>query len=589
MRQRSGSLSFIMLCVIVALVGGFGAIVMGAAGDTVADRELGQIDMLHGGFNLVDANGFSIPATFQGAALDTSVSPNRLYVADGGNNRVLAWNNAASFLNGAPADLVIGKTDFFPGVWNGTTGQPCLPVTASTLCSPSGIAVDHNGNLYVADTGNNRVLEYFAPVGNNPAADVVFGQLGSFTSNVANNGGVTANSLRIPLGLAIDSDNNLYVADLGNNRVLEFNRLLPTFTSASLVFGQNGDLTSDACNLDGISAGSLCGAVGVVADASDNLYIADGNNRVLEYDTPLVKGTTARLVFGQPNMNSDTCNSGGISSSSLCAPWGVGTDNLNRLYIVDSANARVLGYDAPLSGDTTATLVLGQGGSFDSALCNKNGVSAESLCAGAVNLAADNSLNLYVPDSGNNRLLVYADPFKNGPAAGRVLGQTYFNQNIQNFTDGVSLAGPSGIAIDASVTPNRLYVADTNNNRVLAWKNAAEFVNEQPPDMVIGQPDLLSSACNNGGISAASLCFNIFGGDSSGGGGVAVDAAGNLYVADSMNNRVLEYNSPFTTDAIADLVFGQGDSFNTGDCNHNGLGANSLCFPAYHRYRFRRR
>src|SRR5271155_3581903 len=141
---------------------------MGAAGDTIADRELGQLDMVHNGFNLVDGIGLALP---EGAALDTSVSPNRLYVADSYNNRVLGWNNAAGFINGAPADLVIGQTDVFAQLILGA----CSPPTASNLCFPEGIAVDHNGNLYVADTRNNRVLEYFAPVGNNPTAGVGFG------------------------------------------------------------------------------------------------------------------------------------------------------------------------------------------------------------------------------------------------------------------------------------------------------------------------------------------------------------------------------------------------------------------------------
>jgi len=149
-RPRMGNITVVtcllVLCALAALIGGFGTTLMGAAGDTIADRELGQIDMVHNGFNLVDGIGLEIP---EGVAVDTSVSPNRVYVADVGNYRVLGWNNAAGFLNGDPADLVIGQPDVFAVV---PANGNCLAATASTLCRPSGIAVDHSGNLYVADS-----------------------------------------------------------------------------------------------------------------------------------------------------------------------------------------------------------------------------------------------------------------------------------------------------------------------------------------------------------------------------------------------------------------------------------------------------
>ena len=95
-----------------------------------------------------------------------------------------------------------------------------------------------------------------------------------------------------------------------------------------------------------------------------------------------------------------------------------------------------------------------------------------------------------------------------------------------------------------SQPPRRhLYVADTANNRVLGWRDVASFVAAQPADVVLGQPDLFSFKCNNGvaatdvgGLGADSLC---------GPARMAVDQQGNLYVADSGNNRVLVYNTPF--------------------------------------------
>ena len=163
-------------------------------GDTIADRVLGQLDFSHTAANVIGARGLNGPLS---TALDVSVSPNRLYVADTLNSRVLAWKDVTAFSNGSPANLVIGQADFSSGACNknGTAN-------ASNLCHPSGIAVDAVGNLYVADSFNHRVLEYqtpFAGCGSFPCiggpANSVFGQGGSLTSGSPNNGGLSANSL----------------------------------------------------------------------------------------------------------------------------------------------------------------------------------------------------------------------------------------------------------------------------------------------------------------------------------------------------------------------------------------------------------
>jgi DNA-binding beta-propeller fold protein YncE len=152
--------------------------------------------------------------------------------------------------------------------------------------------------------------------------------------------------------------------------------------------------------------------------------------------------------------------------------------------------------------------------------------------------------------------------------ADAVLGQvnvpaTNFSFNTVNFIDGAGLnlqdVEFGAVAIDTSVTPNRVYVADTANNRVLGWSNISAFTTHAAANIVIGQPNAYTTGCNNGGISATSLCSPE---------GVAVDeATGNLYVADTSNHRVLFYLSPFTTDTAADDVFGQYGSFNTNYCD----------------------
>ena len=210
----------------IALVSMFAAVLMvtvltAATGDNFADAVLGQIDFSHNGINNPGAASLNSPSQM---AVDLNDS---LYVVDGANSRILGWLDATSFTNGQPADIEIGQPDFQTTLCNGGRGGTRGPTRS--LCQPGGVAVDSVGNLYVADTSNNRVLEYTQPfmqtISTGFAANLVFGQGGSFTQAAC---AQTATGLCYPQGLASDSNDNLYVADAGNHRVLEFNQPLAT-------------------------------------------------------------------------------------------------------------------------------------------------------------------------------------------------------------------------------------------------------------------------------------------------------------------------------------------------------------------------
>ena len=215
-------------------------------------------------------------------------------MADTINNRVLSWPNAPAFANGQPADLVLGQPNFL--ATSGNNGG----LGANSLLVPVGLALDTLGNLYVADTNNNRILEYDAPLTSGMPASRVIGQGGSFTTRVYNNGGVSANSLAGPTAVALDRQDNLYVADAQNNRVLEYDTPRTSDATADRVFGQP-DFNSNTSDNGGISADSLAHPAALALDAQGNLYVADFfNNRVLEYDSPLITDRSADRVFGQP-------------------------------------------------------------------------------------------------------------------------------------------------------------------------------------------------------------------------------------------------------------------------------------------------
>jgi sugar lactone lactonase YvrE len=192
--------------------------------DTTADSVYGQLGSFTSGVKNNDGSGQTGTPSAEslnfprGLALDESGG---LYVADRENHRVLYF--AAD--GDAEADRVYGHGgSFVSGVPNDNgTGSPGDP-TADTLFQPPSVAVDQRGGLYVADRDNNRVL-YFADDGDT-TADWVFGQHGSFTSNVANNDGdggsgdPSAQNLNRPQFVLVAPDGSLYISDTGNNRVL---------------------------------------------------------------------------------------------------------------------------------------------------------------------------------------------------------------------------------------------------------------------------------------------------------------------------------------------------------------------------------
>jgi DNA-binding beta-propeller fold protein YncE len=154
-------------------------------------------------------------------------------------------------------------------------------------------------------------------------------------------------------------------------------------------------------------------------------------------------------------------------------------------------------------------------------------------------------------------------------AADAVLGQSGFTTNAA-AAGAAGLSSPAGVAADP--VSGRLWVADFSNHRVLGWPSAATFASGQAADVLIGQSSFTGTSPNQGGlVSAATLNSPA---------NVAVDAAGNLYVADRDNHRVLRYAPPFTSGMNAVQVFGQAGSFTTGTSNNGGISASSLAAPA---------
>jgi sugar lactone lactonase YvrE len=287
--------------------------------DTPADRVLGQLDFHASASNDSPSRGsgrYRCPAPQPASActlnspMELSLTPHgALLVPDLDNHRVLLWTAAslARLRSHActpscplPASRVWGQYGSFRTITSDNPIRPatapprCTPITfstpasACTLSGPWSAVADLHGNLYIADTANNRVVEYENALETDQQdATAVFGQAGQFYTATANAVGVTSTSFRHPMGLAFDPKGGLWVTDFYNMRALEIATPGSTpDTPAAQVLGQDGNMTTDGCQ---VSAEGLCGPTAIAFDAAGHALVADGfNDRILAYFSPSI-------------------------------------------------------------------------------------------------------------------------------------------------------------------------------------------------------------------------------------------------------------------------------------------------------------
>ena len=560
-------------------------------------------DFISAAPNLVEGKELNGPS---GVALDTSVSPPILYVADAFNNRVMVWKNARA-ASGSPADLVVGQRDFF------STGQQGPGSGFSSgLLSPSSVAVDKRGNLYVFDTGNNRILRYpkpFSQQGDFIQPDMVIGQTG-LSANQPNQGLANPNEKTIfsrsnqliRSRMIFDTDGNLWVADGGNNRVIRFNSAVlgdsaTNAPSADLVLGQSDFNTRDPLVVvrpeDNLNKSKLRFPSALTFDANGRLYVSD-TNRIVVYQPPFRTGQEGVRVVGiyvntggtKPNVNEFT----------VTDAEGLFVAN-NQLFAIDTNTHRIVRFDSfdlwqpesTLLPSPAAKAVYGQNDllSFRE---NRDQRLPSSISYSQPNDGVVFQNELWLADSGNNRVLSIPIISGNLGEANRVLGQNGLNRNAVNFVEGKELflqAGASnlplgggsatlssGVVTDQKSNPPRLYIADTYNNRILAFADARKVKPGDFADIIIGQSDFFTTAPNSPTFdpnqpSDTGLFQPV---------GLAVDPNGNLFVADSQNGRVLRFPSPFLAQSQgrtqrADLVIGQSSfTFKLQDVTRSNLG-----------------
>lgn len=415
---------------------------------------------------------------------------------------------------------------------------------AAQFSRPSGVAVDANGNVFVADANNDTIRMV-------TKAGVVTTIAGSPGVVGSADGSGSAAKFNSPNGVAVDTSGNIYVADT-------FNGTIRKITSTGVVTTLAGVAEENGTAVDGTGSAARFGALyGITIDLSGNLYVADAGFSTIRMVTSAGVVTT---LAGSPGVNGSANGTG--SAAQFYSPFGIAVSASGTIVVGDTLNEtiRVGSVAAPVS-----PTILTQPASET---VNVGGVSTFSVNAAGVPLPSyqwqQNGVNISTASnrfSGttsqtltiSNTQLADAGPYtaiitngsgsvESGPATLSVTAPiTYSITNLEGLgafsTRNGDAGGPNGIAID-----------DSGNVYVTIGDELAKFASDGSLVLVAGTPTTPGSADGTG----SGALFNKPS-------GIATDSSGNIYLADSGNNSIRKVTALGAVVTLAGLTQGNAD------------------------------
>jgi RHS repeat-associated protein len=483
-----------------------------------------------------------------------------LFFADTGNNRVeeipatskTQWNIPMTAFG---EYTVAGNAEGAAG----SSGDGGV-ATAAYLSGPKSIAFDSAGDLFIADSGNNRVQEVAAASGSQwkngtmTANDIytVAGSASGTSGNSANGTGNTSSLLDDPRGVAVNAT-GLYVADTGNCKVVLFPKTAGTYWNITMaqyeeyaVAGKGPTACGAASDKAAASASDLDAPAAITV--ATNIYIADaGSNQVqevasaghTEFGTSMAANDIydiAGVAAGTPGYSGD---GGAAGSAEMNDPVAVTLDGSGNLYIADADNSRIREVNA--STDDISTYA---GDGYTMATAGDGGPATQGGLNDPMQEAFDARGDVYIADAANNRIQEIASYSHTQYGIAMTAGDVY---TIAGQADGQAgcqcdggpataafLDHPTGIAVDPA---GDLFIADSGNNRIQEVPNVGGL--QWGQSMTAG--DMYTIAGNqygtegytgDGGPASAALLGNPV--------ALALDTAGDIYIADTWNNRIQE-------------------------------------------------
>ncbi len=464
------------------------------------------------------------------------------YAGDSGPAMDASMGQAPALVCDAKGDLYLADPDngyvrmidtsgiIHPVAGSGPYGYPFDYIPASyAVLSPTGLALDSTGNnLYVSDVTLNavRVVDLTTTLIHSVAGNTNAGFLGD--------GGAPLDAeLDFPTGLTLDSSNNIYVADFINQRVrkvagnviatfagtgdgdggpatsafLNFPEGLAVDAAGNVVVADGGNFVARRFALGGSinTFGQSVAPLAVAVDTSGNFYVTDDEPLVLE----ITKAGLTSIVAGD-SQSGYSGDNGPATKAMIDDPTGVAVDAGGNVYFTDYANNKIR--KVTISSGVITTIA-GNGNAAYS------GDKGPALNAGLdpYDIAIDTPGNIYVADQLNNRV--------------RKIGldgtiTTVAGSGVPGYTgDGgpavaAELALPSGVAVDSA---GNLYIADYGNSVVRRVTSTGLITT------IAGTPGVLTPSTGDGGAAVGAQLDPLR---------VALDGAGNVYVSDSVNDRV---------------------------------------------------
>ena len=497
----------------------------------------GQISTIAGtGVFGVDPDGGPATSTRLSFPANVAIAANgALYIAESGGHRIRKVDT-----NGIITTVA--------GNGNAGFGGDGGAAIAAQLAFPRGIAVDAAGNIYIADSDNNRIRKV-------DVSGVITTVAGTGAAKFGGDGGpAVVAQLASPRDLGFDADGNLCIADASNQRIrkIDANGIITTIAGGASATGSNGDggpatsarllfptgmgfgpggtlyiaaesdnvvrkidgagiITSLAgngkggycCDDDPATATPLPDARGVIAGPGGDIYIAEiSSNRIRKVDGAgkihTIAGTGSSTFFG---------DGGPATAAGLGGPRDMALDAAGNLYVADTGSRRIRKIDA----NGIITTIAGNG---VDGYAGDGGAATSAELSGPEGITVDRNGNVYVSDTGNRRI-------RKIDVSGIIT--TFAGSGVDGYAgDGgaataAELSVPKGITVDRS---GNVYVADSGNYTVRRIDTGGIITT------LVGNGTIGFSG-DGGPAKAAQLNSP---------NGVAVDDAGNLYIADSGND-----------------------------------------------------
>lgn len=443
----------------------------------------------------VDGTGsaarFSYPA---GIAVDAS---GNVFVGDTSNNVIRKVTPA-------------GVVTTFAGLM-GATGSANGTGTAARFYSPSGVAIDGAGNLYVADATNCTIRKI-------TSTGTVSTLAGTAGSRGANDGQGGAASFNGPEAVTVDASGNVYVADVGNHSIRKI-------TSAGLVSTLAGSGSFEYMgSTDGTgSAARFYNPYGVAVDTAGNVYVGDYRNHTIRKITPAGEVTT---LAGLASTIGSADGTGPVARFNY--PAGLSVDGSGNVYVADLNNNVIRKITAGGEVTTFAGTSLSSG--------SVDGTGANAKFAYLQDVAVDGSGNLYVADTLNStiRKITPAGVVTTLAGSAMNMGATDGTGSDASFTM------PRGVAVDGA---GNVYVADTFNCTIRKITPGGEVTTLAGFVGQFGSTNGIGPNARFGYVDD-----------------VAADSAGNVYVADAFNSRIRKITSAGVVTTFAGGSGGSGST-----------------------------